>query len=133
MPRRDSGGDELLAGIRKTRRAGIGHERDVPAAIHLPHELGRLATMVELGVARQVFRADLVLAEKDLGVPRVLARHHVDLLQDAQRAQRDILEIADRSRDEIELAYGRTVALRRSPSRPQLTMRLGRTRKICGS
>jgi hypothetical protein len=29
----------------------------------------------------------------------------VDLLQDAERAQRDVLEIADRGRDEIELAY----------------------------
>jgi len=57
----------------------------------------------------------------------------VDLLQDAKRAERDVLEISDRCRDEIQLAYGWTVALRRSPSRPQLTMRLGRTRKICGS
>jgi len=29
----------------------------------------------------------------------------VDLLQDPQRAQRDVLEIADRRRYEIELAY----------------------------
>jgi hypothetical protein len=57
----------------------------------------------------------------------------VDLLQDPERAQRDVLEVADRRRDEIELAYGRTVTLRRSPSRPQLTIRRGRTRKICGS
>ena len=38
-------------------------------------------------------------------MPRVLARDHVDLLQDPQRAQRDVLEIADRGGHEIELAY----------------------------
>jgi hypothetical protein len=46
--------------------------------------------MVELGVAGQMLRADLVLAQKDLRMPRVLARDHVHLLQDPQRTQRDI-------------------------------------------
>jgi hypothetical protein len=52
-----------------------------------------------------MFRADLVLAKEDLGMPRVLARDHVDILQNPQRTQRDVLEIADRRRDEIELAH----------------------------
>jgi len=34
-----------------------------------------------------VFRADLVLAQQDLRMPRVLARDHVDLLKDPERAQ----------------------------------------------
>src|SRR5207245_11197887 len=130
---RDRGGDELLAAIRKARRTGVGHERDVPATVHLTDQLSGLATMVELGVARQMLRPNLVLAEEDLGVARVLTRDHVHFLEDSQSAQRDILEITDRCRHEKELAYGRTVARRRSPSRPQLTMRLGRTRRIAGS
>ena len=133
MPSRDGCGDELLAGVGETRSTGIGDESDVPAAVHLADQLCGLATVVELGVAGQMLRADFVLAQQDLRVPRVLARDHVHLLQDPKRAQRDILEIADRCRDEIELAYGRTVTLLRSPSRPQLTMRLGRTRKIAAS
>src|SRR5437879_2196198 len=133
VPSRDRRGDELLAGIRKAGGAGIGHERDVPPAIHLANELRHLAAVVELGVAREVLRANLVLAQKDLRMSRVLARDHVDLLKDPQRAQRHVLEIPDRGRDEIELAYGLTVTLRRSPSRPQLTIRRGRRRKICRS
>jgi len=106
---------------------------DVPAAVHLADELCGLATVVELGVAREVLRANLVLTQKNLRMSRVLARDHVDLLKDSQRAQRHVLEIPDRRRDEIELPYGLTVTLRRSPSRPQLAIRRGRTRKICGS
>jgi hypothetical protein len=55
-----------------------------------------------------VLRPDLVLAEEDLGMPGVLAGDHVDFLQDPKRAQRDVLEIADRGGDEIQLAYGRS-------------------------
>jgi hypothetical protein len=57
----------------------------------------------------------------------------MDLLEDPERAQRHILEIADRRRDEVKLAYGRTVTRRPSASMPQLTMRLGRMRKISGA
>jgi hypothetical protein len=52
-----------------------------------------------------MLRADLMLPQEDLRMPRVFARDHVDLLQDPQRAQRDVLEIADRGGHEIELAY----------------------------
>jgi hypothetical protein len=56
----------------------------------------------------------------------------MDLLEDPEGAQRHILEIADRRRDEVKLAYGGTVT-RRPSAMPQLTMRLGRIRKISGA
>ena len=115
VSRGNSRGDELLARIGEAGGSGVGHERDVPAALKLADELGRFAPVIELGIARQVLRPDLVLAQEDLRVPRVLARDHVDLLQDPKGAQRDILEVADRSRDEVELAYGPTIT--RRPSR----------------
>src|SRR2546426_3092580 len=106
MPRRDCRGDELLARIRETRRARIRYEGHVPAPVHLTEQLGGLAAVVELGVARQMLRADVVLAEEQLGMPGVLARDHVDLPEDPQRAQRDVLQVADRRGDEVEPAYG---------------------------
>ena len=112
MPRRDRRGDELLARVGEARRAGIRYERHVPAAVHLANQLRRLAAVIELRVARQVLRADVVLAEKELRVPRVLARDHVNVLQDPQRTQGNVLEVADRRGDEIELAYGRMVTAR---------------------
>src|SRR5712691_2720531 len=109
VPRRDRGGDELLARVGETRRARIRYQRHVPAAVHLAEQLGGLAAVVELGVARQVLRANVVLAEEELRVPGVLARDHMDLLEDPQRAQRHVLQVADRRGDEIEPAYGRMV------------------------
>src|SRR5438309_1173683 len=97
--------DELLARIGRPRRSGIGDERHVPAPIHLADELRGLAAVVELGVARQVLRPDVVLTKEDLGVARVLTRDHVRLLKDAKTTQRDVLKIADRRRYEIKLPH----------------------------
>src|SRR5438270_203459 len=46
----DRRGDELLARIGEARRPGVGHERDVPAAVQLADELEDLAPVVELVV-----------------------------------------------------------------------------------
>src|SRR5258707_519196 len=102
---RDDDGDpalRTLAWIREGGRARVRHEGDVPPAIELPDEDADLALVVELGVRREVLRADLVAPQEDLGVPGVLAGDHVDLLQDLQRARRDVLEVPDRRRDEVE-------------------------------
>src|SRR5213593_1798038 len=114
VPSRDRRGDELLARVGEGRRARIRYERHVPAAVHLANKLRGLTAVIELRVARQVLRADVVLAEKELRVPRVLARDHVNVLQDPQRTQGNILEVADRRGDEIELAYGRMVTARKT-------------------
>ncbi len=40
------------------------------------------------------------------GMPRVLGGDHVALAQDAQRAQRDVLQVANRRGDEVKRAGG---------------------------
>src|SRR2546428_3861687 len=112
LPRPDCRRDELLARVGEAGRARIRYERHFPATVQLAKQLGGLAAVVELGVARQMLRTDVVLAEKELRVPGVLARNHVNVLQDPQCAQRNVLEVPNRRGDEIELAYGRMVTAR---------------------
>src|SRR5260221_3759248 len=110
VARGDGRRDERLARIREGGRARVRHEGDVPPAIELPDEDADLALVVELGVRREVLRADLVAPQEDLGVPGVLAGDHVDLLQDLQRARRDVLEVPDRRRDEVERPHPASIA-----------------------
>src|SRR5688572_10488545 len=100
---------ERFARVRERRRARIRHERDVPGAVQLSDEDRDLAPVVELVVRGEVLRPDVVPPQQDLGMPRVLAGDHVDLLQDPERTGRDVLEVADRGRDEIELSHRRGI------------------------
>ena len=49
-------------------------------------------------------RVDAEVGQEDAGAAGVLAGDERDLLQDAERAQRDVLEIAEGSRDDVERA-----------------------------
>src|SRR5512143_839101 len=118
----DRGTNELLARIGERGRSRVRDERDVPATVQLPDELDRLPAVVEVGVRREVLRLDPVAPQQDLRVSGVLARDHVHLLQDPERAMRDVLEVPDGRRDEIELPHhtssfaGRCVCAMRMPA-----------------
>ena len=47
---------------------------------------------------------NVVVSEKLLRMARVFARDLIHFFEDAQRAQRDVLEVADRRADEIQAA-----------------------------
>ena len=47
-------------------------------------------------------RRDAVAVEQHARVPRVLGEHEVRLAQHAQRAQRHVLEVPDRRRDDVQ-------------------------------
>jgi len=50
-----------------------------------------------------------VVSEELQRVARVLAGNFIDFLEDAQRAQRDVFEIADRRTDKIKAAAVRRI------------------------
>ena len=60
-----------------------------------------------------VLGRDAVVIQQLLGLTCVFAGDQVDSLEHAQGAQRDVLEIADRSGDQVERARGRAASLRR--------------------
>ena len=62
-----------------------------------------LAQLVVLEVARDG-HVDVEVAQEAPRPPRVLAGDEVDLLEDAERAQGQILEVPDRRRDHVERA-----------------------------
>ena len=59
---------------------------------------------------------DRVAVEQHARVARVLGEHEVRFAQHPQRAQRHVLEIADRRRDEMERAHGARTLARRRPA-----------------
>jgi len=105
VARRDRRPHQLLARIGQCRSARVRHERDVPAAVQLPDEHRDLPLVIELGIRGQVLGSDLVLAQQDLRMPRVLAGDHVRFLEYAECTLRHVFEIADRRRDEIQLPH----------------------------
>jgi hypothetical protein len=92
----------------------VGDERDVAAARELG-ERARAALFLVVLVQRDRPRADAVAIEQHARVARVLREHERGLAQHAQRAQRHVLEVADRRRDEVQRAHARISRLRGEP------------------
>ena len=61
--------------------------------------------LVELEIAQQRL-GDAEMFEQLAGMPRVLGGDDVTLAQDAERAERDVLEVANRRGDEVKRAGG---------------------------
>src|SRR5437867_4460558 len=95
--------DEQEAGVRDARGARVGHERDRAAAGQLAQQLRPTRELVVLEVAHGPL-VNVEMREERTRPARVLAGDQVHFAQDAQRAQGDVLEVADRSRDDEERA-----------------------------
>src|SRR5439155_296526 len=80
---------------------GVGDERDRRAVHQLAHELRALPALVVLVIAGGR-SPDLVTGQQNPGVASVLAGDQIDLAQHAERAQRHVLEVADRRGDDEE-------------------------------
>ena len=89
------------ARIAQRGRARIRAERERLPAFESLDELRYAASLVERGQRQHRF-VHAVRAEQRLGAPRILGDHRVAFAQHAQRAQRDVLEVADRRRDHRE-------------------------------
>src|SRR5258708_26188357 len=97
-----------LARIADAGTARVGDERHGLAAAQPGDDSFAAFGLVELKIAEQWLR-DLKTFQQLSGAPRVLGRHHVAFLERAQGPQRDILQVADWRRAQIESAaiYGR--------------------------
>ena len=99
----DGGFDHALAGIADARAAGVGDQRDLFAAPQSLDDFFAAFGFVELEIAEQRF-GNFEVLEQLARAARVFRRDHVAFLEHAQRAQGDVLEIADRRGDEIKRA-----------------------------
>ena len=129
-------GDQAIAGVADQRRAGIADQRD------------RFAARPDAPAVRRDRSASLCSCREISGVatprcssrwprvPRVLGRDDAHALQDGARARTDIIEIADRRRDDIEHSRGfHVVGLRVAPCRfvgRHARSRRARHRARCG-
>ena len=83
------------------RRAGVRYQRDVLASLQLAQQLFRASLLVVFVIAHQRLR-NAVAVQQLARLPRVLARDLVHFPKNAQGAQRDVLQVADRGRDDVE-------------------------------
>ncbi len=109
---RDTGGDrfahQLVAGIGDQRHAGVADQRDALALGQARQQLRAHARGIVLVIGLQR-RPDAVEGEQLAGDPGVLAGDQVDACQERQRAQRDVVAVADR-RGHDDQPFGRLPA-----------------------
>ena len=97
----ERGADQERAGVAEHRGARVGAQRERLAALEPFDQLRDAASLVERG-QRQHRLVHAVRGEQRLGAARILGDHGVAFAEHAQRAQRDVLEVADRGRDNRE-------------------------------
>ena len=124
---------QLEAGIGNQRRAGIRHQRDRDALRQLLQDDGARLRGVVLVIGFQL-RRDPVALGQPARHPCVFAGDDVDAGQGFQRAQRDVAEIADRRRHQMQagnrLRRGQDMAAQRKCARRRFRQAV---RRICGS
>lgn len=101
----DAKGNETMAGVGDEGHTGVADESDSCALFEGEDEFGSASEFVVFVVADEGL-VNVVVGEELLCVARVFAGDLVDFFQDAEGAQRDVLEIADGGADEIEAADG---------------------------
>ena len=94
-------GHQLEAGVGDQRRAGVGDQRQRRAGLE-PRDEMRAHHMGVVLVIGDERRRDPVMGEQRLGDARVLGDDGVGRRQRRQRAEGDVLQIADRRRDEMQ-------------------------------
>ena len=88
------------------RRAGIARIRHAPPFPQLRNDAGCRLHLIVLMQSEEAGRRciDAIRAQHGLRMTRVFARDRVGDLQDMQRAQRNVGEVADRRGDDVERA-----------------------------
>ncbi len=95
--------DEAMAGVGNQRHSGIADQRDFGTLFHSDDEFGGTSDFVVFVVANERLM-NVVVSEQFLGVASVLASDLIRFFEDAQRAESDVLEIADGCGHEIQRA-----------------------------
>jgi hypothetical protein len=97
--------DEAIARVADERHASVANERDFGTLLHGNDEFRRASHFIVLVITDEGF-LDFVMREQLLRVAGVFAGDLVSFFENAEGAERDVLEIADGSADEIEAADG---------------------------
>src|SRR6266403_266384 len=100
--------NEAVARVGHERRPRVAHQRDLCALLKRHDQFRRAGQLIVFVVADERF-VNVVVSEELQRVARVLAGNFIDFLEDAQRAQRDVFEIADRRTDKIKAAAVRRI------------------------
>ena len=101
IPCRRAETHEPMPGIGDCRRSRVGHQRDFRALLQFDDQFRSLRNFIVLVIADQPL-LNLEMRKQFQRLPRVFARDHVHFLQNAQRAQGDVFQIADRRRDYVQ-------------------------------
>src|SRR6266852_3304957 len=94
-----------MSRIGDQRHSRVAYQRDFRALLQRHYQFRRAGQLIVFVVADER-PMNVVVREELQGMPRVLAGDLIDFLQDAQRPQRDVLQIADRRADKIEAPAG---------------------------
>ena len=112
---------EQKAGIGNARRAGVRHQRDRLARLDGTSNGLDGRMLVELMMAPH-FLVDPQMPEQHLSSPRILGQDQVHVREYPDGAQRDIVQVADRSGHHIKLRHRlRQLSLRSSRSTSSCT------------
>jgi DNA ligase (NAD+) len=104
VSRGHDGRHQSLTGVRDEGRSRIRHQGH--GAARSEHGEGLLhARRLVVGVQGNGARLHAVAVEQSARATRVLGQHQVGLAQHAQRPQRDVLQVPDRRRDDVEVAH----------------------------
>ncbi len=91
---------QTIAGVADQRNAGITDQRNLRALLHGQHQLGSASQLIVFVIADQRF-LDAVMVQQLLRVAGIFAGDLIDFLQNTQRAQGDVFQIADRCSDQV--------------------------------
>ena len=95
--------DEAVAGVGHERHSRVAHQRDLRALLERNYQLRRAGQLIVFVIADE--RLVNVVVGKELErMARIFAGDFIDFLQDAQRPQGDVFEIADGRADKIKAA-----------------------------
>ena len=96
--------DHIAARVTDSRHTGIADQRDHQAVFQFFNELRPFFRLIMFMIAGQ-WRIDVIRHEQLLRVTRIFCRNEVGLAETADRAVRNVLEIADRRRAKIERPF----------------------------
>ncbi len=102
----DRQGNQAVPGVGDQRHPGIAHQCDGGALLHRVHQFWCARDFVVLVVADQGL-VNFKVIQQLQRVARVFAGDLIHFFQNAQRAQRNIFQIADRRGHQVEAAAER--------------------------
>ena len=115
-PRLDARAHQQEPGVRNAGRPGVRHQGGIASRGDRPGDHFDRGVLVEL-VVRTEFLLDAEVLQQERRRARVLGEDEIHLAQDVHRAQRDVVQIPDRRRYDIEFGHRvRRICVRAVPS-----------------